>query len=391
MTAMQRQFRSLTTVLFALAFALTPGALGAANVALLIGNNDYRELPRLANPVNDARLVAESLQSIGFAVTVATNLDSERMEAALDSFSEQSAGADIAILFFAGHGLQLEGENFLLPIDVRRSNHVLSHGSLSAVLDRMGGAANRVVLLDACRDNALDAVTAPRVAGARNVTTGPLSRGLIPVDLTGGQAVPTLISFATAPGGVAADGEGETNSPYSKALARQLTNRGVEIRDLLDRVTRDVLEASNGAQRPWVNASLTRSVYLYPADTGELDIRIRRPENALIYINDVLVDRGSAVVGDLPPGKVAVRIEAPGYVSQSTELTVYAGESEVFTTSLRRDTRGGANVLESLNEGRPWCCDASGKRMCLMPGSYADAPTRGCLCPGRNEPGQLCS
>jgi hypothetical protein len=252
---MRRFIRSLV-----LAVALLPMAAPAwaqQRVALIVGNGAYRAVPRLPNPGADAAAVAEALRAAGFAVDLQRDVGREQMAAALRRFGERAEGAELALFYFAGHGIQVGGENHLLPVDAR-----LSHARdvdfellpLASVTRAMQGARARVLILDACRDNPLAAqmrgLSATRSAG----------RGLAQVDQVD---LGTLIAFSTAPGAVALDGDGR-NSPFTSALVRHMATPGLEIRQLMTRVRRSVVEATGGQQVPWDNSSLITEVVLRP-------------------------------------------------------------------------------------------------------------------------------
>ena len=180
-------------------------------VALVIGNGSYKHTAHLKNPANDAGDMAAALQRLGFDVLRGIDLSHSGMRDIIRSFTQKVTGADVALVFYAGHGLQVGGKNYLLPVDAQIETQAdLEFGSidLNLVLGFMEGQAKTsIVFLDACRDNPLGARLS---RGTRSASVG---RGLAQVD-TG---VGTLIAFATQPGNVALDGEGR-NSPFTSAL-----------------------------------------------------------------------------------------------------------------------------------------------------------------------------
>ena len=202
-----------TVFLIALTFSL--GAQAAATpqrIALVVGNSAYENMP-LANPVNDARLIAETLRELGFDVVEQIDADQKAMKIAIFDLGDrlEAAGKDaVGMFFYAGHGLQVGGQNYLVPIDaaITKERHVAIEAvSAEWVLGQMKFAGNAMnfVVLDACRNN-------PLTRSFRSAT-----RGLAQMDSVRG----SLIAYSTSPGGVAVDGEG-VNSPYSAALAREL-------------------------------------------------------------------------------------------------------------------------------------------------------------------------
>ncbi|MDX8478349.1 caspase family protein [Mesorhizobium sp. VK24D] len=255
--------------LFFLAAAdlLQAGALAAGNnrVALVIGNSKYVYAPALPNPAGDARLMAEVLRKAGFNVIEGVDLDYAGMRDRLNKFTEASYDADTALIYYAGHGMQVNGKNYLIPIDAELT--APAHLKTRTVqMDELLAAlppdpAVGIVILDACRDNPLARTLAASLPKSRS-TTAP---GLAPIDVSGSEVGTggVLIAFATDPGAVSYDGNG-ANSPYTMSLARHLAEPGVEIQSALTRVRGEVTAETDGRQRPWHNASLGREVFIGP-------------------------------------------------------------------------------------------------------------------------------
>jgi len=248
------RFIALLIVLIAL-WPPTP-AQADKRVALVIGNSAYQNTSELRNPSNDASDIASALTRLGFQVTDGRDLDKRAMERTIRQFGLALEGADIALFFYAGHGIQVGGQNHLIPVDARLG----SEGDvdfetlpLSLVLKQMEREAKTsLVLLDACRDNPL-ARNLARSMGTRAITIGT---GLAEVK-TG---IGTLIGFSTQPGNVAADGVGR-NSPYAGALLKHIEDSAKDVSGILVDVRNDVLRATNGTQVPWEHTSLTGQVY----------------------------------------------------------------------------------------------------------------------------------
>ncbi|MCH9765995.1 MAG: caspase family protein [Alphaproteobacteria bacterium] len=230
---------------------LTLPAAAETRLALVIGNADYKTAP-LVNPVNDAHLIATALKSVGFQVTTVTNANQQQMKNSILRFGRALAKDDsVGLFYYAGHGVQVAGENFLIPLgaDIKDDDEVaLSSVNLTHLLRKMAHSKSRlnIAILDACRDN-------PFAAGVRSP-----SRGLAPVEAPSG----TLIGYATAPGKVALDGEG-SNSPYSAALARAIPTVGVPIEEVFRQTRRKVLSVTGGKQTPWEHSSLTGAFYFH--------------------------------------------------------------------------------------------------------------------------------
>lgn len=234
----------------------------AKRVALVIGNSKYVHAVTLPNPANDARLIAATLRNAGFEVIEGVDQDNAGMHSLISRFTEQSYDADLAVIFYAGHGMQVDGKNFLIPVDAELTSPAYLKTRTVQIDEFMAALpsdpAVGVIILDACRDNPLARTLAASLPKSRS-----LGSGLAPVEAksegvgTGG----ILIAYATDPGAIAFDGNG-VNSPYSTALARHLTEPGVEIQSALTRVRGEVSETTQGRQRPWHNASLGREVFI---------------------------------------------------------------------------------------------------------------------------------
>ena len=246
---------------------LQPGALAAQGnrVALVIGNSKYVYAPALPNPASDARLMADVLRKVGFNVIEGVDLDYAGMRDRLNKFTEASYDADTALIYYAGHGMQVNGKNYLIPVDAELTapahlkTRTIQMDELLAALPP--DPAVGIVILDACRDNPLARTLAASLPKSRS-TTAP---GLAPIDVSGSDVGTggVLIAFATDPGAVSYDGGG-ANSPYTTSLAKHIAEPGVELQSALTRVRGEVTAETNGKQRPWHNASLGREVFIGP-------------------------------------------------------------------------------------------------------------------------------
>ena len=238
-------------------FAVPTAAQTAGRVALVVGNSAYAAIGTLPNPGNDAADMAAALRRLGFEVTTALDADRVELNDVLRAFTRQSAGADVSLVFYAGHGIEMDGVNYLVPVDARleRDTDVRFEAvELDYVLAATVGAGLRVVILDACRNNPL-ARSMRRTGASRSVSRG--SFGDLDESLLGDE---TLVAYAAAAGTTAADGTGR-NSPYTSALLANL-EQPLEIGLLFREVRAEVLEATGGAQRPHEYASLLEEHYL---------------------------------------------------------------------------------------------------------------------------------
>ena len=241
------------------AMALSGAAQAQDRVALVIGNTKYVSANVVPNAVNDARVMARALREIGFVVVDGFDLVRDNMERQIREFLRRSENARVVLIFYAGHGLQVDGRNYLLPVNARlqtASDLGFETVGLDNILESLDGATRtNIIILDACRNNPFAQALSARSGVARSVTA--LS-GLAGYSKLG---TGTLIAFSTAPGAVALDGSG-SNSPFTRALARHVRTPGLEVRQMLTRVRADVAAETEGRQIPWDNSALLGEVYL---------------------------------------------------------------------------------------------------------------------------------
>ena len=253
-----RAVRSLVVAVLAfVVFAAPSVVLADGRVALVVGNSTYAHIGRLPNPDNDARDISAALRRLGFEVTTEFDADRVELTEALRAFTRRSAGADVSLVFYAGHGIAMDGVNYLVPVDARLERDVdvrFETVTVDDLLVSTTGASLRLVLLDACRNNPL-ARSMQRTAATRTVSGGSFAD--LSEDLLGDE---TLVAYAAAVGTTAADGRGR-NSPYTAALLSHLETP-LEIGLLFRRVRAQVLASTNGAQRPHEYHSLVSEHYL---------------------------------------------------------------------------------------------------------------------------------
>lgn len=234
------------------ASATADAAAPAARIALVIGNGAYQQAPKLPNPVNDARAMAGALKGLGFTVIEGYDLSIEAMLDRIHDFGQAADGAEMALVFYAGHGLQLAGHNYLLPVNARLIRETDLRREAIEVEEILGEARQarrlRVVILDACRDNPFQAQMA-RSLGTRSALVG---RGFARIDDI---EADTLIAFATKADSIAEDGNG-SHSPYTAALLQHLATPGLSLERMFGKVRDSVVEATGGRQQPFVYGSL---------------------------------------------------------------------------------------------------------------------------------------
>jgi uncharacterized caspase-like protein len=241
-------------------------AMAERRVALVIGNGAYKSTIALPNAPTDARAMAAALRRIGFEVVDGLDLTQAGMSDKLKEFSRALVGADAALFFYAGHGLQVGGENYLVGVDAalkRESDLEFEAMKVELVMRQMQRETKvKIVILDACRDNPLARELTRSMAGgntgARTRSAGVAS-GMGAIDTSG--ATGTLIAFATAPGAVALDGSG-ANSPFTEALLAHIETPDIDVDVMMKRVRGQVTRATNERQQPWTNSSLTAEFFL---------------------------------------------------------------------------------------------------------------------------------
>jgi hypothetical protein len=236
-------------------------ALADKRVAFVVGNGAYKNVTPLPNPAIDAKSMAALLRNVGFDVVEGTNLTRDKMTEKLLDFGKRAEGADVALFFYAGHGIAVNGTNYLLPIDADlKSEMDVKLGAainVDLTLDQtMADAKVKLVFLDACRDNPF----AAKIRSAKATRSVSVESGL--AEMKSGEG--TLIAFATGPGQTALDGETGTNSPFTRALMANIASPGVEIQQAMTRVRAQVNEETNKNQLPWGHTNLIGSVYLNP-------------------------------------------------------------------------------------------------------------------------------
>jgi caspase domain-containing protein/F5/8 type C domain-containing protein len=243
----------LSILLIGFMFSLP--ALAAPRVALVVGNSSYEHVPALDNPINDAKLMADTLRGLGFTLVgdaAQLNLDKAAFDKAVQDFGTKLQGADVGLFYYAGHGVQMRGANYLVPINAnptREADVDFQMLDAALVLRQMEGSGTRLnlVILDACRNNPF---------GGRGLRAS--GGGLAQMQAPEG----TLISYATQPGNVAQDGA-DGNSPYTKALAATMQTPGLDIFQTFNAVGLQVKRATGGSQQPWVASSPIEGTFTF--------------------------------------------------------------------------------------------------------------------------------
>lgn len=379
---------SLLATLFACLIVCAPAtsqeAKPLSGVALVIGNGDYAHLTDLPNPANDADAIEALLSDLGFESVRRANREAADLERDLDRFVEDAANADVAVLYYSGHGIEAGGENYLVPVDADFSalnaagEKLVPLSALTAKLQ--ASVPVTILLLDACRNNPFPpgatlvpasggapvAVTASGLGGARGVT--PINAVNLAEETFG-----TVLAFAAEPGKAALDGDPGANSPYAAAILRHLdAMAGQEFSTVMRMVAEEVYLKTGGHQRPWVNESLRRLLYFGSAPEGvageEGEILTERRQ--LLLTIAALPDFGReqvervAASGGVPMDALygmlrALGHEAPGdpgelerlLQSQAEKLKQFLSEREALESSDPEIVRLSALADDAVGEG----------------------------------------
>lgn len=258
----------------AVSLAAVHPANAEKRIALVVGNSAYLNVPPLTNPVNDAKLIADTLRSLGFDLVgggAQLDLDKSGFEAVVKRFGTQMQGADVGLFYYAGHGVQVRGANYLVPVSAnpeREADVDFEMLDTALVMRQMEGAGTRLnlIILDACRNNPF---------GGRALRGS--DRGLAQMRAPEG----TLISFATQPGNVAMDGE-EGHSPFTQALAQTVKRPGLGIFDVFNEVGLEVKKQTGGAQQPWVSSSPITGSFYFSVSAGVQSLESAPPPQSFL-------------------------------------------------------------------------------------------------------------
>ncbi|MDH2342307.1 caspase family protein [Bradyrhizobium sp. SSUT18] len=260
--------RTLTLLASLMCMALSVSAAKAdRRVAFVVGNGAYKNVAQLPNPPIDAKAMAATLRNVGFEVIEGSNLSRDQMTEKLLDFGRKAQGSDVAVFYYAGHGIAVGGSNYLLPVDADiKSEMDVKLGAainIDLTLDQtMGDAKVKLVFLDACRDNPFAAkIKSNSATRSVNVQSGL-------AEMKSGEG--TLIAFATGPGQTALDGQEGNNSPFTRALIDNITKPGIEIQQAMTSVRAQVNEETHKGQLPWGHTNLIGAVYLNQAPTNQI-------------------------------------------------------------------------------------------------------------------------
>lgn len=334
----------LKVIICVLGFVLS-FCMAESRVALVIGNSSYTESP-LKNSANDATDMAQKLSELGFEVLKYTNVNRHSMRMAIRDFGNRLKNADVGLFYFAGHGIQINGINYLVPLeaDVTSSDEVQDESiDASAVLRKMESAGNKVniVILDACRNN-------PFPSSFRSI-----DRGLARMD----GPVGSFIAYATSPGSVAADGDGR-NGLYTQYLLSALSQPGLSIEQVFKQVRNRVVHATNGKQTPWESSSLMGEFAFFAAVNHAAiaaPVVVAPPDKPVtvghiqvisnVPLADVVINRmqrgkvdvdGVLNVSNVRGKKAELTVKAEGYLPYRQEIELLSNQWQQVNVNLRR-------------------------------------------------------
>ena len=360
--------------------SVTSASIGD-RVALVIGNAAYKNATPLSNTINDAVIMADALKSLGFELVggkAQTNLDKGGLDNVIRKFGETIRGKRVAFLYYSGHGVQVDGRNYLIPTSanvVSRTDVKYELVNVDNVLEDMNASGTKVniIVLDACRNNPFGE------KGLRGAVSG-----LAVMDAPSG----TLVAYATGPGRTAADGVGK-NSPYTESLARIIKEPGLDIEDVFREVGKDVQIKTGGVQVPWKMDSLTEkfsfgvtgdvegpvrtaggpgpaSVLPKPETrrTGSINVK-STPAGAMVYVNGARKGLTPMTISGLLPGSMGLKVVHDGYELVEDTVQIEAGKEETMNYTLAR-----------VAPAAPAAPITSGAETLVKPPSIATSPTR---------------
>ena len=331
------------------------GSGSAHRIALVIGNGDYQYGGRLKNPVNDADAMAKTLKDLGFEVILCKEATSQQMVNAISEFGDKLTNDCIALAYYSGHGIQIDGVNYLLPVNFnakKRSEvqfEAVSAARIMAQFEEKKSPVN-IVILDACRNNPFKSFIRSNEGGLGKMNA---PKG-------------TLIAYATAPDSVADDNSDAPNGLYTTELLKQMVVPAIKVEDMFKRVLEGVASASEEKQLPWLEGSLRGNLYLargtgnekIKEDTGqEVDLKARlkvnaTPEGASVSVDGAAIKDGTFLMSLLDAEKktVKVTVTAAGYEPKQKVVELERGVLKIVEFALEKSSGGDSGDAEKANK-----------------------------------------
>ena len=347
------EIRRIAALIALLPLVFAGPAVAEKRIALVVGNSAYQNITRLENPRNDAVLMAETLGGLGFTLIggrAQLELDKSALDTAVQNFGRQIQGADVALFYYAGHGVQVSGSNYLVPVGAnptREADVDFQMVDINLVLRQMQGSGTRLnmVILDACRNN-------PFGARGLRASDGGLAQMRAPEG--------TLISYATQPGSVAQDGS-DGHSPYTKALAATIRQAGLDIFQTFNQVGLAVKRATGGSQQPWVSSSPIDGTFYFvapaapaplqlaPAPSQEARLDPLRPDPDRVPIRD------TALLRELSDRLYEHNFDPEPLDSKNgIKLAISKFQEKSSMTPTGEATEGVLSRLRKMDDLKPW-------------------------------------
>jgi hypothetical protein len=347
------EIRRIAALIALLPLVFAGPAVAEKRIALVVGNSAYQNITRLENPRNDAVLMAETLGGLGFTLIggrAQLELDKSALDTAVQNFGRQIQGADVALFYYAGHGVQVSGSNYLVPVGAnptREADVDFQMVDINLVLRQMQGSGTRLnmVILDACRNN-------PFGARGLRASDGGLAQMRAPEG--------TLISYATQPGSVAQDGS-DGHSPYTKALAATIRQAGLDIFQTFNQVGLAVKRQTGGSQQPWVSSSPIDGTFYFvapaapaplqlaPAPSQEARLDPLRPDPDRVPIRD------TALLRELSDRLYEHNFDPEPLDSKNgIKLAISKFQEKSSMTPTGEATEGVLSRLRKMDDLKPW-------------------------------------
>jgi uncharacterized caspase-like protein len=340
---MMRKWTFILALTLLLVFASNVFCRQEERLALLIGNGHYTHGGSLDNPVNDVRAMKRALEGLGFSVMKYEDCSQKAMKRAMDKFGRQLRGKDVGLFFYAGHGVQVNGHNYLLPVDAKLdTEHDAEYDCVRAdrILAKMEGAGSRtnIVILDACRDNPFE----------RSWRRGSKGSGLASMKAPSG----SLIAYSTAPGETALDGRGE-NSPYTSALLKHIGTPNITVMQMFTRVRSTVKKKSDDQQTPWESTCLDGDFYFSTQGGGNNfsaeRARLERERQELERLRAEIERQKRMDVASVPKKSSYSRPS-----SSSSNIVDRDGQYVAYANGVVRDTKTGLEWKAGPDRDMDW-------------------------------------
>ena len=344
---------ALVALIAALSLPWVSPAAAEKRIALVVGNSAYQNIARLDNPRNDATLMADTLLGLGFTLIggrAQLDLDKPALDLAVQNFGRQVQGADVALFYYAGHGVQVNGANYLVPVSdnpTREADVDFQMVDINLVLRQMQGSGTRLnmVILDACRNN-------PFGARGLRASDGGLAQMRPPEG--------TLISYATQPGSVAQDGS-DGHSPYTKALAATIRQAGLDIFQTFNQVGLAVKRATGGSQQPWVSSSPIDGTFYFVAPAAPAPLQVAPAPSQEARLDPLRPDpdrvpiRDAALLRELSDRLYEHNFDPEPLDSKNgIKLAISKFQEKSSMTPTGEATEGVLSRLRKMDDLKPW-------------------------------------